>query len=321
MMEAASNRAVPTGACIAIIQNAVLTLGGRQVLNRATLSLYRGETYVLLGPNGAGKTSLLRALCGSLPLESGRVGIGDALEDPRRTSEVLRLIGYVPQTIAIFPRLTVRENLEVFAQLVAADPAPGTIDHVLEVTRLRSTADAVVSALSGGLQRRVNIAVALVADPQLLLLDEPTVGIDLDARSAIHQVLGDLRDRGMAILLTTHDFEQAERLADKVGFMDAGSIVLEGPLGHVLKQAFGSKHQIDVVLTDSIDAGRDAHLSSLGLRPIDGRLLWRGLTNEAQDASRMVELLRSSNVPVREIRIRQPGLDTLFHQVTGRPAT
>jgi ABC-2 type transport system ATP-binding protein len=320
-MELQFPSATQTEACVATLQDAILTLGGHPVLNRATLSLCRGETYVLLGPNGAGKTSLIRALCGCLPLDSGRIGIGAALEDPRRTNEVLRLIGYVPQTIAIFPRLTVRENLEVFSRFVAADPHPVIIDHLLEITRLSSTAETVVATLSGGLQRRVNIAVALVTVPQLLLLDEPTVGVDLEARSAIHQVLGDLRERGVAILLTTHDFEQAERLADKIGFMDAGRIVLEGSPSDVLSHAFGAKQQIDVVLTNDIDTRMDALLRALGLEPVDGRLLWRGLASDAPDASRVINLLRSSSVPLREIRIRQPGLDTLFHQVTGRPAT
>jgi ABC-2 type transport system ATP-binding protein len=270
-----------------------------------------------MGPNGAGKTSLVRTLCGRLPLESGHVGIGDALEDPRRNSGVLRLIGYVPQSIAIFPRLTVRENLEVFSRFADVDLTRKSAKHLLELTRLDSNAEAVVATLSGGLQRRVNIAVALVSTPQLLLLDEPTVGIDLEARGAIHQVLSDLRERGVAIFLITHDFDQAENLADKVGFMNAGRIVLEGHPSDILQQAFGSKQQIDAVLTDSIDDRMEAQLRALGLEPVDGRLLWRGLTDEAHGASRSVEFLRASHVPLREVRIRQPGLDTLFRQVTG----
>ncbi len=305
-------------ACAAKLEGAVLTLGGRIVLNDCTLNLRRGEIYVLLGPNGAGKSSLVRTLCGQLPLVQGRVGVGDALEDPRQNGSVLRLIRHVPQSIAIFPRLTVRENLEVFSRFLNVDLNRGEIDHILGVTRLKLVADRVAATLSGGLQRRVNIAVALVGDPQVLLLDEPTVGIDLDARSAIHHVLADLRERGVTILMITHDFDQAERLADRVGFMNEGKIVLEGRPRDVLKQSFGAKKQIEAALTDSADDRMDAQLRALGLNPVDGRLLWTGLA-EAHSASTILELLQSSQVPLREVRIREPGLDMLFRQIMEHP--
>jgi ABC-2 type transport system ATP-binding protein len=306
--------------CIAFVENAVLTLGGRTVLNGCTLNLRRGEIYVLLGPNGVGKTSLVRALCGQLPLVQGWVGIGDGREDPRQNSRVLRLIGHVPQSIAIFPRLTVRENLEVFSQFLDVDLTRGVIDHILRVTRLTPVADSVAATLSGGMQRRVNIAVALVGDPQVLLLDEPTVGIDLEARSAIHHVLGDLHERGVTILMVTHDFDQAERLADRVGFMNEGRIILEGRPGDILRHTFGTKRQIEAVLTGGADDRMDAEMRALGLEPADGRLLWTGLAAGSRSASKILELLQSSEIPLREVRIREPGLDTLFRQITGQLA-
>jgi ABC-2 type transport system ATP-binding protein len=306
----------PTQTWVAKIEGAVLTLGSRTVLDGCTLNLRRGEIYVLLGPNGAGKTSLIRVLCGRLPLVQGWVGIGNALEDPRQSDRVLGLIGHVPQSIAIFPRLTVRENLEVFSQFLDVDLTRGAIDHILDVTRLKPVADSVAATLSGGLRRRVNIAVALVGEPQVLLLDEPTVGIDLEARSAVHHVLGDLRERGVTILMVTHDFDQAERLADRVGFMDKGRIVLEGRPDDVLRQTFGAKKQIEAVLADGADDRMNAQLRALGLEPVDGRLLWTGLT-EAQGASQILEFLQSSQVSLREVRIREPGLDMLFRQITG----
>jgi ABC-2 type transport system ATP-binding protein len=315
------HRAGQSGACVAVIEDAVLTLGGHSVLNRAALRLYRGETYVLLGPNGAGKTSLIRVLCGHLPLDSGRVRLGDPLEDPYRNNRALRLIGYVPQSIAVFPRLTVRENLEVFSRFADAASICASIERLLEVTGLNATAGKTVAALSGGLQRRVNIAVALVARPELLLLDEPTVGLDLEARSAIHQMLGDLRNQGVTILLITHDFDQAERLADKVGFMNAGKIFLEGRPKEVLRQTFGAKQQVDAVLTDGIDDRRRAMLRAFGLEPVDGGLHWQGLTDEECDAPRLLELLRSTDIPLQEVRIREPGLDTLFRQAVKRLAS
>jgi ABC-2 type transport system ATP-binding protein len=306
-----------TELCVAKVDGAVLTIGDRPVLNGATLSLLQGEIYVLLGPNGSGKTSLVRALCGQLPLVRGRVGVGIAMEDPRQNRRALRLIGHVPQSIAIFPRLTVRENLEVFSRFLNVGMSRGAINHLLDVTLLNSVADSIAATLSGGLQRRVNIAVALIGEPQLLLLDEPTVGIDLEARSAIHHVLSDLRDRGRTILMITHDFDQAERLGDRIGFMSEGRIILEGRPADVLRQTFGDKKLIEAVLTDGVDDRMDAELRAVGLEPVDGRFLWRGLTDETQGMSKILQMLHSSRVPLREVRIRQPGLDVLFRQVTG----
>jgi ABC-2 type transport system ATP-binding protein len=316
-MDTRLSRTKQTELCVAKVDGAVLTIGGRPVLNGATLSLLQGEIYVLLGPNGSGKTSLVRALCGQLPLVRGRVGVGVALEDPRQNRRVLRLIGHVPQSIAIFPRLTVRENLEVFSRFLNVDTSCGAINRLLDVALLDSVADSIVVTLSGGLQRRVNLAVALIGEPQLLLLDEPTVGIDLEARSAIHHVLSDLRDRGRTILMITHDFDQAERLGDRIGFMSAGRIILEGRPADVLRQTFGDKKQIEVVLTDGVDDRIDAEFRSVGLEPVDGRFLWRGLTDETLGTSKILQMLQSSQVPLREVRIREPGLDVLFRQVTG----
>jgi ABC-2 type transport system ATP-binding protein len=305
---------------VATIDDAVLCLGGRRVLNGATLTLFQGEIYALLGPNGVGKTSLMRALCGQLPLERGRVGLGAALEDPRQNRNVLRLVGHVPQSIAIFLRLTVRENLEVFSRFLDVKLTREAISHLIEVTRLGPVADTVAATLSGGLRRRVNIAVALIGGPRLLLLDEPTVGIDLEARDAIHHVLADLRDHGATVLLITHDFDQAERLADRIGFMRAGQVILEGRPADLLRQAFGAKKQIEAALSYDVDDPTQTELRTLGLERVNDGLLWRGLTDEAHGTSTILEFLQSDRVPLREIRIREPGLDVLFRQLMGPSA-
>jgi ABC-2 type transport system ATP-binding protein len=306
-----------TSSEVARIVDAVLLLGGRRALNGATLSLRRGEILALLGPNGAGKTSLLRVLYGGLPLTRGTVAVGEPLQDPRSRPEARRLIGLVPQNIALYPRLTVRENLEVFAQPAKKPRRREAIDRVLRNTRLAAVADAIIATLSGGLQRRVNIAVALVSEPRLLLLDEPTVGIDLEARSAIHDVLTDLRDQGVAVLMVTHDFDQAERLADRIGIMIDGRIVLEGPPKDVLRQAYGDKREVQAILENPPDRAAVSELQGLGLSPVDGRRLWTGLTAEpAISATELLEKLQSSRIPLSEVRIRTPGLETLFRQVT-----
>ncbi|HEV2560012.1 MAG TPA: ABC transporter ATP-binding protein [Microvirga sp.] len=313
-----ARRAEP--APIASLEKASLALGRRPVLVEAELALRRGEIYVLLGPNGAGKTSLLRALCGRLPLTGGTALVGDPLQDPRRHARARRLIGFVPQEIALYPRLTVRENVEVFAELSGVPRSRAAEDRVLRITSLEPVAGTLVANLSGGQQRRVNIAVALVAAPQILLLDEPTVGIDLDARGTIHDVLLELRAQGVAIMMITHDFDQAERLADRAGILVGGRIVTEGRPADILKRAFGSKKQVEAVLVDLPEPGVEAELRDLGFRPVDGRLLWTGLSQEGASASHLLDRLQASRIPVREVRIREPGLDALFRQVAGEAA-
>ena len=211
-------------------------------------------------------------------------------------------------------------NLEVFSRFLDVKPTREAISRLIDVTRLGPVADIVAATLSGGLQRRVNIAVALIGEPRLLLLDEPTAGVDLEARDAIHHVLDDLRDHGATILLITHDFEQAERLADRIGFMRAGQIILEGRPADVLRQAFGAKKQIEAALSYEVDDPTQTELRALGLERVKDGLLWRGLTDGVQGTSTILEFLQSDRVPLRELRIREPGLDFLFRQVMGLSA-
>jgi ABC-2 type transport system ATP-binding protein len=304
-----------SGPAVARVEGAVLAYGGRRALDGVSLTLNRGEIYVLMGPNGAGKSSLVRALCGRLRLDAGTVAVGEPPRDPQASREARRIIGLVPQEIALYPRLTVRENLEVFASLAGLKRNRERIEAVLGTARLAEVASHPVAALSGGLQRRANIAVALTGSPGLLLLDEPTVGVDLEARGAIHEVLTRLRDEGVAILLVTHDFDQAERLADRVGFMAGGRLVLEGRPTALLEEAYGSGRQIEAVLADLPDARAGEILRSEGLSALEDRLVWTALAAGVEaDAAERFDRLRRAGVPVREVRVREPGLDTLFRE-------
>ncbi|MFN0192549.1 MAG: ABC transporter ATP-binding protein, partial [Aestuariivirga sp.] len=173
-----------------------------------SLEVAAGQIYGLLGPNGAGKTTLIRSICGRVTPYDGSIAIAGK---PNAQRSALRRIGLVPQEIALYHYLTIRENLSVFGRLSGLSRAETqhAIDWVVEAAGLAQRVDERVEILSGGWRRRVNIAAAILHHPALLILDEPTVGVDVEAREGLHELITELSRTGMGVLLTTHDMEQA----------------------------------------------------------------------------------------------------------------
>src|SRR6516164_6764484 len=243
------------------------SFGARRVLNAVSLEVSRGEVYGLLGPNGAGKTTLVRIVCGRIKPDSGQVRLSG--RDPFADGSARSALGLAPQALALYPLLTVAENLAAFARLagLSAGSASAAVAETMVLTRIAERAESQVRHLSGGLQRRANIAAALLAKPKLLVLDEPTVGVDLAAREAVVDVLHRLRKDGVGVLLVTRDLEQAEGLSDRVGFLDEGIKVLEGVPATLIAEAFGDAMEIEVVLEIPVELDRAQRLIDLGLSP------------------------------------------------------
>jgi ABC-2 type transport system ATP-binding protein len=288
--------------------------GARQALRGVSLEVRPHEIYALLGPNGAGKTTLVRTICGRLRPDGGAVRIGG--RDPFRDGEARALLGLAPQALALYPQLTVAENLQTFAALAGlkgAEIAPA-VAHAMDVTRTDERARSLVRTLSGGFQRRVNIAAAILASPKLLVLDEPTVGVDLAARDAITEALRRLREEGVGVLLVTHDLEQAGRLADRVGFLKDGEKVLEGAPDELIAESFGGRMEVEVDVEPS-DA-EAAALDAEGLHHGEMPGTWTCLSSEGYAlAGPLAERLTARGVLVREIRVRRPSLQQLFARV------
>ncbi|GAB6050104.1 ATP-binding cassette domain-containing protein [Hydrogenophilus islandicus] len=203
--------------------------GAQPVLNALTFAVWPGELVALLGPNGAGKTTAIRVLLGLSPFERGEVTLlGHPI--PHEAEAARQRIGVVPQFDNIDPDFTVVENLVVFARYfgISASRARARAPELLAFVGLAGKEDSPVAALSGGMRRRLSLARALVAEPRLLILDEPTTGLDPQARHLIWQRLRELQQRGVTILLTTHYLDEAERLADRVVVIDHGRVVAEG---------------------------------------------------------------------------------------------
>ena len=205
--------------------------GAREVVSGVSFSAAPGEILGLLGPNGAGKTTIVSMLCGLVAPESGSIAIsGQAIEGD--TSDIKRRIGLVPQDLALYEDLSARGNLELFGALYGVSGAKldERCNQALDLVGLRDRAKDKPRTFSGGMQRRLNMACALVHDPDLLLLDEPTVGVDPQSRNAIFDNLQTLKARGKTLVYTTHYMEEAERLCDRVVIIDHGKVVASDTL-------------------------------------------------------------------------------------------
>ncbi len=306
---------------MAVVEDLRVERGGAPVLNGVSLSLLPGEVTVLLGRNGAGKTTLIGALGGVLAPARGTVRV--AGRDPRRSRDARRRIGLVPQEIALYGRLTVAENVRCFASLAGLPRADARrrSAEALDLAQLGAVADRPVSTLSGGMQRRANIACALAGGPGLLLLDEPTAGVDADARHAIHAVLRRLAGvRGTAILLTTHDFEEAAALATQVVVIDAGSVLARGTPADLLDRVHGRDAQVvELVLPEGAGEGAERLLRREGFVPgAAPAAWWKRVRGSVAAGLGVLDDLGTRGVAVREARVRPPGLETLVLDLLAR---
>jgi ABC-2 type transport system ATP-binding protein len=293
------------------VSNASRRYGDRVALDDVNLQVQEGEVYALIGRNGAGKSTLAKAALGALTLDSGAVRVLDL--DPARAPAARRAIGVAPQEIALYGHMTVAENLAAFATLAGVPgPREPAIRDAMDETACAARANQRVDQLSGGWRRRANLAAAIVHKPRLLVLDEPSEGLDAETRAIYRRLIARLRARGTAILLISHDTDEVTSLSDRVGILDGGRLVAEGSPGALARDAFGTRKELSARLRARSGAAENL-LSEMGLSPSDGELDWVGLIEDA--ASRALEIehaLRRLDVVVRELTVRPPGLDSLI---------
>jgi ABC-2 type transport system ATP-binding protein len=213
------------------LRDVTIRYGAAVAVDALCLEVARGEVFGLLGPNGSGKSSTLAAVAGTLAPAAGEIRVL-GVREPDNPLAYRQHVGVVPQELAFFEELTPEANLLFFGRLYGLRGADlrDRVAHALEFVRLTEQARRPARTLSGGMQRRLNLACALLHEPPLLLLDEPTVGLDVRARDAIFASLRLLRDRGRALLFTTHHLEEAEELCDRIGIMDRGRLIAAGTL-------------------------------------------------------------------------------------------
>ncbi|MBT9163695.1 MAG: Daunorubicin/doxorubicin resistance ATP-binding protein DrrA [Chloroflexi bacterium] len=215
-----------------------------RAVNGVSFTIYKGEIFGLLGPNGAGKTTAIRMLSTVLESDRGDATVGGY--SIRHNAQAVRsLIGVCPQELALYEDLSALDNLVFFGRMVGLNGKEARVQAMahLELMGLAERARGKVSRFSGGMKRRINLAIALMGHPKLLSLDEPTVGIDPQSRNNIYETIGSLRDNGMTILYTTHYMEEADRLCDRVAIIDGGQIIaMDTPLE--LRRRIGPPEQV-----------------------------------------------------------------------------
>ena len=300
--------------------------GAVTALSNLDLSVPEGCLYGLLGPNGAGKTTTLRILATLLAPDHGSVEVDgvDALQHPR---EVRRLLGYVAQEVAIDKILSGRELLQLQGDLYHLNRVDRDhrIDDLIDRLGMEPWIDRRCGTYSGGMRRRLDLAAGLLHRPRLLVLDEPTVGLDIESRSAIWQLLNQLVEAGTSVLLSSHYLEEIEALADRMAIIDAGAVIAEGTPTD-LKQRLGGD-RVTLRVREFSDAQEAARVRSV-LEPLEG--VRQVVVNRAQGFSlnlviegesvigRLRDSLEGAGLPVFALAQSRPSLDDVYLQATGR---
>lgn len=290
------------------------SFGSLTAVDDLTLSIPDGVCYGLLGPNGAGKTTTISMIVGDLDPDSGTVTLaGNPVTS--RDPQSRRDIGYVPQELALYEEISSRDNLRFFASLYGLFDAAAVreIDRVLEIAGLTDRAGDPVRAFSGGMKRRLNIAVALLHRPKFLVLDEPTVGVDPQSRNAIFDTLTELQSEGMTILYTTHYMEEVERLCQRVAVMDRGRVMAEDTL-QGLRTLLPRKNEVTLTM-----ARRDIAIPNWDFPT---QIVESGLCVEigelTEDLPTLLSECRRRDLAVVGVRTREATLEEVFLHVTGR---
>jgi ABC-2 type transport system ATP-binding protein len=301
------------------VRNLVKRYGDFVAVNGLDLDVRRGELLSLLGPNGAGKSTTLRIVTTLLPATSGSVRIGGC-QVPEENDRIRPRLGLVPQEIALYERLTARKNLSFFGRLygLRGEALRCRVGELLKAVELADRADDRVETFSGGMQRRVNIAAALVHDPDVLFLDEPTVGLDPISRSAIWKIVNEIKARGKTVVLTTHHMEEAEALSDRVAIVDHGKVIAVGAPAELI---LATGLQTVLVLTVAGDGA--ACLGPLGALPEVRRTSADGsrVVVHAESGGRLlphlIQTLLGAGIEVRAAEVTVPDLGAVFLHFAG----
>jgi ABC-2 type transport system ATP-binding protein len=294
--------------------------GDRTAVDGVSFEIAAGECYGLLGPNGAGKTTTISILCGLLHRDGGEVFVdGQPVHEGATSAKAA--IGFVPQDIALYDELTAEDNLAFFGRLYGLEGArlKERIEFALSVVGLADRGKERVQSYSGGMKRRANIAAGLLHEPQLLVLDEPTVGVDPQSRHAILETVAGFGREGMAVLYTTHYMEEAERLCDRVGIIDEGRVVAEGTRRELVAQV-GGRDRVKVSLAGNASELADKLRGVAGIEQVE--IVEGGLELLAAEGRQMlrtvVEAGDAAGVEIDGIELVQLDLEAVFLHLTGK---
>lgn len=301
------------------IRDLRFSYGQGYAVDGITLQIEEGLFFGLLGPNGAGKSTTIQMLCALLPPQQGSIScFGDSIvAHPMRCKQ---LMGVVPQEIALYEELSALENLMFWGRMygLTLKQCRRRAVQLLNLTGLRERARDMIRTYSGGMKRRINLAAALMHEPRILLMDEPTVGVDPQSRIHIFEMLSALHKQGMTIIYTTHYMEEVERLCQRVAIIDHGRIMAEGTLPE-LKSLCKDESMIivDIASTDSDNAKLPESLPFSGAR-MEGETLFVPSVQPQQLLPELVSVLTQQGIGIHRTEIIEPNLEMVFLRLTGR---
>lgn len=310
-----ASAAVITGETLPLkIEGLVKRFGSLTAVDGISLTLAPGECLGLLGPNGAGKSTLIRSMVGRVIPNRGTVSIfGTAAQ----STAARQAIGWVPQELAIYPRLSCAENLSAFGRYhgLSGSKLKEQIAWCLEWAALSDRAKTVASKLSGGMKRRLNMAAGIIHKPRIVLMDEPTVGVDPQSRNRIFEMIEALRAQGASLIYTTHYMEEAERLCDRIAIIDHGRVIAEGTAAELVRGAFGTRSQVIARVSGSPEA-IEAWAARHNGRVSEGAAEFT--IQQPTEISTLLADAASSSIELEDLALRRPNLESVFLHLTGR---
>ena len=304
-----------------VVDHITKSFGKKEVVKGVSFSIEKGETFGLLGPNGAGKSTTISMICGLFPYDSGDIRV-DGKSVKGHPLETKQKIGVVPQDIALYPTLSAKENLIFWGKMygLSGAAAKKRADEVLAYVGLEDRARDKIETFSGGMKRRVNIGAALMHEPELLIMDEPTVGIDPQSRNHILETVKKLNEKGMRVIYTRHYMEEVEYLCERIAIVDHGKVI-----------ALGTKSELCTRLADGFMVKLQVNrydqelLQKLQALPVVERIVTDEDSNTIDIAlthsdavGMVVSEVVGNRVQIAKLEVQEPNLEALFLQLTGR---
>lgn len=302
------------------VSNLHKSYGKREVVRGVSFHVRKGESFGLLGPNGAGKSTTISMISGLIASDHGDVEVGGVSVN-KNPMEVKKKIGVVPQDIALYPTLTARENLKFWGRMygLRGSEVNKRTDEVLEIVGLTDRANEKIEGYSGGMKRRINIGAALLHKPELLIMDEPTVGIDPQSRNHILETVKQLNKAGMTVIYTSHYMEEVEYLCDRIAIIDHGQVIAIGTKNELYNRLAG-RSSIHLSVNGSSDelVMKLSNLSGVHKVSKEKEKLIIFANETRQILGNVVAATIAEGAEIISIEVKEPNLETVFLQLTGR---
>lgn len=303
------------------ISNIKKSFKDHHVVKDVSFEVQKGEAFGLLGPNGAGKSTTISMICGLIPYDEGDIQV-DGLSVKKKPMKIREKIGVVPQDIALYPTMSAYDNLVFWGKMygLTGKRVKQRAYEVLEIVGLKDRAKDKIETFSGGMKRRINIGAALMHEPELLIMDEPTVGIDPQSRNHILETVKRLNEAGMTIIYTSHYMEEVEYLCKRIAIIDYGKLIAIGDKtelcnrlagGHILELTVDNPSVDFLIQLESIDGIENANMREDGIIEII-------LTDKNTVLPEVISLSLKQDISIQSMQIKEPNLESLFLQLTGR---